>query len=150
MAPQQYVSHELTHCVGRALPSAEERFRLLIHILETRWLQASYRVEFGAGSYLRADSTRRLSSNEAVRAATVCFCDIPVEDTGMRIHMAKYSQFGIAFDKSFLMRHGASPVFYVAANAAPPPSPGRGPRSLGEKFDALYEDLYTLIPDILT
>jgi hypothetical protein len=143
MAPQQYVSDELTHFVGQALPGAEEQFRLLIHILETHSLQASYRVEFGAGSYLRADSSKKLSSNAAVRAATVCFCDIPV--AYMAIHMNKYSRFGIAFDKRFLMRHGASPAFYVAANAAPPPSPGIGPRSLGEKFDALYQDLYTLI-----
>jgi hypothetical protein len=45
----------------------------------------------------------------------VCFCDIPVDD--LNIHTAKYSHFGLAFLKSFLIKNGANPVFYVAANS---------------------------------
>ena len=141
--PQEYVSEELTHFIGRSLASQDEQFKLLVHILRSRWLQASYRMEFGAGSYLRGDSSKQLSSNEAVRAATVCFCDIPVPS--LDIHMRKYSQFGLAFSKRYLVRRGVSPVFYVAANAAPPPTPGIGPRSLGATFDELYKDLYTVM-----
>jgi hypothetical protein len=138
---QEYVSDELTHFVGRKLAPSEQ-FELLIKILQSRHLRASYRTEFGAGSNLHADPGKKLSSNEAVRAAAVCFCDIPV--THLAIHIRKYSSFGLAFRKKYLMDQGASPVFYVAANAAPPPSPGIGPRTLRASFDALYADMQTV------
>ena len=42
----------------------------------------------------------------------ICFCDIPVSD--FVIHTRKYSRFGIAFPKSYLLSKGANPVFYMA------------------------------------
>ena len=45
----------------------------------------------------------------------VCFSDIPVPDLG--IHMGKFSRFGLAFNKSLLIKRGANPVFYVAGNS---------------------------------
>ncbi|MGH9866911.1 MAG: abortive infection system antitoxin AbiGi family protein [Candidatus Polarisedimenticolia bacterium] len=51
-----------------------------------------------------------------VSVSAVCFCDIPLRDLG--VHMGKYGQFGLAFPKPFLIAQGASPVFYVAQNAA--------------------------------
>lgn len=45
----------------------------------------------------------------------VCFCDIPVELLGL--HMLKYSRFGLAFKKTFLVRQGVTPAFYVAADS---------------------------------
>ena len=42
----------------------------------------------------------------------VCFCDIP--DSDLAIHVNKYSRFGLAFKKEFLIAKGACPVFYVA------------------------------------
>jgi hypothetical protein len=42
----------------------------------------------------------------------VCFCDIP--ETDLAIHVSKYSKFGLAFKKEFLIKKGASPVLYVA------------------------------------
>jgi hypothetical protein len=140
---QEYISWELTRFVGRRLPTHDEQFELLMQILRSGWLQASYRNEFGAGSYVRSNPSEKLSSNEAVRAATVCFCDIPLRH--LAIHIRKYSSFGIAFSKAYLIHRGASPVFYVAANAAPPPRPGIGPRTLGASFDALYGDIQMLI-----
>jgi hypothetical protein len=140
---QEYVSDELTHFIGRRLSTQEEQFNLLVQILRFRWLEASHRREFGAGTYLRSNPGKKLSSNEAVRAATVCFCDIPVRH--FAIHVKKYSPFGLAFTKDYLIRRGASPVFYVAINAAPPPSPGIGPRSMGATFDTLYGDLQIVI-----
>lgn len=41
----------------------------------------------------------------------VCFCDIPIAD--LPLHMEKYSRFGLAFKKEFLIPKGARPVFYV-------------------------------------
>jgi len=42
----------------------------------------------------------------------VCFCDIPVED--IHIHTAKYSLFGLAFSKRFIVTRGGCPVFYLS------------------------------------
>jgi hypothetical protein len=139
MAGQKYVSDELTHFVGRGLSTREEQFRLLIEIVRTGSLRASYRVEFGAGCTMRVDPRKPLTSNESVRAVALCFCDVPYDDLG--IHMAKYSGFGLAFSKRFMLSRGASPVFYVAKDAAPPPAPGRGPRTLGETFQLLRDEL---------
>jgi len=142
MASQNYVSTELTHFVGRGLKTAEEQFTLLLEILRTGGLRPSYRGEFGAGITTRTDPKKPLTSNESVRAAALCFCDIPFDDLGT--HMTKYSAFGLAFSKKFMLAQGASPVFYVAKNAAAPYSPGIGPRTLGEKFQLLRDDLASI------
>jgi len=137
-----YVSEELTHFVGRKLQTEAKQFQLLLTILRTGWLQASYSVEFGPGIVLMADGSKPLTSNEAVRATTVCFCDIPFDD--LKIHMAKYSRFGLAFAKRFMLSRGASPVFYVAQNAAPPERPGIGPKTLGDQFNLLRREVTEL------
>jgi hypothetical protein len=146
MAGQNYVSDELTHFVGRGLcpekQCPEKQFQLFIEILRTGWLRASYRVEFGANVTVMADPRKPLTGNESVRAAALCFCDVPFND--LAIHMEKFSTFGLAFTKLFMMSRGASPVFYVAKNAAPPPAPGIGPRTLGEKFQLLRNELADL------
>jgi hypothetical protein len=43
----------------------------LIRILRSKWLQASYRTEFGPSSYLVSDSSKQLSSNTAVRTMMI-------------------------------------------------------------------------------
>jgi hypothetical protein len=104
MNPQSYVSDELTHFVGRAIrlpdgrPNDAERYALLLKILGDRrpdprqppegWLQASYREEFGPGFTMRSDGQKPLSTNEAIKCARLCFCDIPPGQ--LRIHMRKY------------------------------------------------------------
>jgi len=46
-----------------------------------------------------------------VQFEIVCFCDIPQDD--LVIHCAKYSCFGMAFPRQFLVDRGAAPVMYV-------------------------------------
>ena len=113
MPPQQrYVSRELTHFVGRVLPDDEARYGLLVDIMKSGWLtHPPHEPRPSYGEELRIKAGR-LSGNEVYCAQRVCFCDIPVAD--LAIHMAKYSKFGVAFLKSFLIPQGASPVFYVA------------------------------------
>jgi len=135
---QRYISSELTHFVGRGKPE-EEQYSLLCQILTSGQLrhpefdphQEGFSWHLGAG---------RISDNEMYSPAVVCFCDIPVAD--LDIHMAKYSRFGIAFAKSFLLTKGATPVFYVAKDALghalglrPPRKGDRDPAQLATVFD---------------
>jgi Putative abortive phage resistance protein AbiGi, antitoxin len=111
LSRQRYVSKELTHFVGRSLPSDEERYALLVKILREGWLTHPPHQP-GISGNLRINAGARISSNEMYSPEVVCFCDIPLED--LEIHVEKYGSFGFAFPKAFLVGHGANPVFYVA------------------------------------
>jgi hypothetical protein len=80
-----------------------------------------------------------LSSNEKVQVHQVCFCDIPVQD--LSLHMGKYSRFGLAFTKEYLVSKGATPVFYVSQGSRittrfDPSSTVRNlPTTLKDEFD---------------
>ncbi len=58
-----------------------------------------------------------LSGNRVFRGSYVCFCDIPAGD--LDIHMRKYSRFGVAFTKEFLLEAGAAPVMYAPGRGRP-------------------------------
>jgi len=128
MAPEQrYVSKELTHFVGRSLPSDQARFELLVSILKEEgsgyggekglWLTHPPHdpKQPGGNLVLSGNPLESLEKGELVCPEMVCFCDIPSGDLG--IHMEKYGQFGIAFTKEFLVERGANPVFYMEQNA---------------------------------
>jgi len=74
-------------------------------------------------------------------AVKVCFCDIPFGD--LNIHIQKYSEFGFAFRKSFLVERGASPVFYLAKNATVPGS--YSDAQLGPHFLEMIGRLHDLV-----
>ncbi len=104
---QRYVSSELTHFVGRSLPTAEEQYRLLTEILVSGQLGT-----LPDGSFqVHAKGALHPGTNEMVAYPKVCFCDIPAPD--LPLHMEKYGRFGLAFKKAFLVPKGARPVFYV-------------------------------------
>jgi hypothetical protein len=105
---QRYVSNELTHFVGRSLQTADEQFRLLTANILTSGKLGT----LPDGSFqVCADGSTHPTSNEMVHYPMVCFCDIPVPD--LTLHMEKYSRFGLALKKAFLIPKGARPVFYV-------------------------------------
>ncbi|MDB5052449.1 MAG: hypothetical protein JWM44_499 [Bacilli bacterium] len=111
---QNYVSSELTHFVGRGLSSDDDRYNLFVNIIETGLLRG--KIDNGKGSTLvNVDPNNDFSSNDSYNVNMVCFCDIPVND--FKIHMSKYSHFGIAFSKDFLIRQGARPVYYIPKDA---------------------------------
>lgn len=110
----QYVSRDLTHFVGRGLPR-NEQYRCLVEILSTGWLTHPPHTQQPSGGDLRLRRGGRVSQNTLYCPEIICFCDIPVGS--QRIHMNKYSEFGISFPKPFLIQKGASPVFYVAASS---------------------------------
>ena len=133
MKKQNYVSDELTHFVGRSQPHDEARYALLLKILaEGKLLDISHvgkrhtiltaigeeqnsgfskTVTFSSYPSVLHDTDASLADNRLLQFELVCFCDIPLSDVG--IHCAKYSYFGLAFRKEFLVSQGAGPVMYV-------------------------------------
>ena len=118
MTLQRYVSPDLTHFVGRGLRTQREQYRLLKKILSERRLRARSPERPGRAAYaLETRPDARLSENGAFRGSYVCFCDIPLGD--LDVHMEKYSRFGVAFTKEFLLDLGATPVMYVPGRGRP-------------------------------
>jgi hypothetical protein len=119
-ASQRYM--ELTHFVGRALQSDDNRFALLVEIITSGWLRTSPKDINKEGPHgIMINPDAKISSNEMYVPMAVCFCDIPVGDFG--IHMSKYSRFGISFLKSFLHAKAensvrVNPAFYITRKAA--------------------------------
>ena len=111
---QRYVSKELTHFIGKSLRNRTnegetsyeiQQFQLLIRIISTGCLKSPHRDCSDSSSL--TNPTLGVIHFEDV----ICFCDIPVDD--LELHMRKYSRFGIAFKKNFLISRGANPVFYI-------------------------------------
>lgn len=135
---QHYVSDELTHFVGRSLPSDVGQYNLLLRIIREECLRSPKHGAF-CGGRLQPRPGVPLSSNEAYLGSYVCFCDIPLPD--LSIHMQKYSRFGLSFAKRFLMLHGASPVFYIASTSLNGPPIGRTKAADFDEMHALYQRL---------
>jgi hypothetical protein len=108
---QRYVSSELTHFVGKGLPENAQYETLVEKILKPGWLTYPPH-DVTIGRTLEVDFSKPISADKALKYQVVCFCDIPEPD--LAIHVNKYSKFGLAFKKNFLVDQGASPVFYVA------------------------------------
>jgi hypothetical protein len=148
---QRYVSKELTHFTGRKCkrpdgsPDEDAQYDCLKQILRDGHLlppDGSARVEFLCnGSFMQ---------RTMIHVDAVYFCDIPVADFG--IHAAKYSEFGLSFLKSFLIKQGATPAFYIAGDSVIPPDnptaellfPGRSgrpdPLTRAELMERLIKD----------
>ena len=149
MKAQRYVSDELTHFVGRDVMAdatdteresrEEQLYARLLSILREGQLKTG-----GKETGVNADpsigkegiTVERVISYEVgskslqkmFDPAVICFCDIPVEDIG--IHVAKYSPFGLAFSRHFLLEEGTNPVLYLAEDAMV----GEGAGTLGSLF----------------
>ena len=114
---QRYVSRELSHFVGKGMRENGQYDLLVNKILKTGWLTHPPH-DPAQPRGVNFDLSKPISTDEAIKSQVVCFCDIP--DTDLAIHVGKYSKFGLAFEKNFLVTQGASPVAYVA-NESPVP-----------------------------
>lgn len=110
---QRYVSHDLAHFVGRG-QAPEQQYATLLQILRSGWLTHPPHNPRISGN-LSVNPTARLSRNDMYAPEVVCFCDIPLDDVG--IHVGKYSAFGIAFPRHFIVQAGGAPVRYVPGSA---------------------------------
>ena len=121
MTSQRYVADELTHLTGRG-KSPDDAYADLVSILSSGTLRHSAEAtphgtftDNPPGGAVAWNPDADLMAGEMYMADVVCFCDIPVAD--LAIHAGKYSRFGLAFRKTFLLAKGATPVFYVARDA---------------------------------
>lgn len=111
-----YLSGELTHFVGRDL-EPEEQYKLMLEIVRSGWL--THKPHLPRHEHrLRVFSWGEASNDSIRELGMVCFCDIPLD--ALELHMSKYSRFGLAFPKAFLVAQGVAPVFYVAINGLLP------------------------------
>lgn len=138
---QRYVSDELTHFVGRGLSQgsrdqegAEWQYNLLVGILRSGTLGVNKKKS------VTATEANKFSENQYYKPNVVCFSDIPVPD--LAIHMEKYSRFGLAFRKTFLIGQGANPVFYLARQAVV--EVPQGHQTLASYFDEQHARLLAL------
>jgi hypothetical protein len=118
-AAQRYVSDELSHFVGRGKPEEEQYDMLVNKVLKSGWLTHGPHHDPSIPRGVSLDLSKPISKDEAIRNQVVCFCDIPEAD--LAIHVEKYSKFGLAFRKEFLIDAGACSVFYIA-NEGPVPA----------------------------
>src|SRR5699024_598760 len=108
---QRYVSKELTHFVGRNKPE-HQRFQLLIDIIRSGWiLPRDHFYDQTKNVQLHKEENQL---EKIISPQMICFADIPIND--LSLHMEKYSNFGIAFKKDFLVEYGANPVLYITQN----------------------------------
>jgi hypothetical protein len=146
---QRYISPDLTHFVGRKQRTLKAQYEVLTVILKSGVLKAKglrdlTDLELGEppAYVLTVKTATRLSRNETYSDSVVCFCDIPIGD--LDIHMEKYSRFGLAFTKEFLLGVGATPVMYVPTTARPSISPfkdlyNRPVATTARAFDEFYK-----------
>jgi len=110
---QRYISSELTHFVGRGL-TEKKQYEILVKILSEGFLSHAPHVR-SLGGNLNVNFNASFSKNEMYNPEMVCFCDIPFED--LTLHMNKYSRFGLAFGKKFIVSKGGKPVMYIPTSS---------------------------------
>jgi hypothetical protein len=115
MGDQRYVSNELTHFVGRSLSNDDERYDLLIKIIKGGVLSYPPHDVLDKSLHLQVNFSAAVTEDGFAVPMIICLCDIPLVD--LKLHMQKYSQFGLCFSRATLVEKGASPVFYVAKDA---------------------------------
>ena len=125
---QRYVSPHLTHFVGRG-QEPELQYALLVKVLRSGCLTHKPHNPSISGNLL-VNRNALLSRNDMYAPEVICFCDIPLDDSS--IHVRKYSGFGVAFPRSFIVQAGGSPVRYIPLPARINVSSSLAPRALVE------------------
>lgn len=98
-----YISNSLTHWVGRAEPSDDHRYDLLVNKIIAR-----QELLFSKCPW---DFSTKWGGVTNVGLPVICFTDIPFSE--VEPHCSRYSRFGISLTKNYLANCLASPVAYV-------------------------------------
>lgn len=112
---QNYVSNLLYHFVASKIETEDVQYEILNKILKDRWLSFSPHDLSISPRQVKIDSFMHRKLKDMINPNCVCFADIPEKE--LKIHISKYSKFGIAFHKSFLIEKGVNPVFYIEENS---------------------------------
>ncbi|WP_300063601.1 abortive infection system antitoxin AbiGi family protein [uncultured Roseobacter sp.] len=152
MKNQNYVSPYLFHFVGRTEKSDRAKFELLLKILTDQQLRHTPFEKdgsrYGYSSVLDCDGEWKGSiltekqgpdGNKPLFDNIVCFADIPLES--LMLHMSKYSQFGLSFEKGFLSERGVRPVMYFPHWKSIPGLSIHG-RDAAQRLDTLLKQLF--------
>jgi len=99
-----YVSNRLVHWAGSGKTPEEQYALLTRHILKPKLLRYS-------SSFWHFSSQYGGVTQNTFPIVMICFTDIPFSETDT--HCKRYSQFGISFEKSYLVNCLACPVGYV-------------------------------------
>lgn len=99
------LQNPLIHFIGRKKKSEKEKLCLLSQILETEEFIPQLEEEVFGNDYFLGKGFGR-------SAFPICFTDLPLEKIGL--HKERFSSFGIAFSKEYIIDNGGNPVFYWA------------------------------------
>jgi len=138
---QKYIAKELTHFT--------ETYEKLCAILADRVLLGGPDIELSRRGGVEFISwyKKDISKNEMIKVNKVCFSDIPEGQTD--IHKAKFGDFGIAFDKDFIVRKGGIPVHYVPCKAAINSRWANNGETRADFFDRMTKELYDYFDSLI-
>jgi hypothetical protein len=131
---QRYIAKELTHFT--------KQFKTLCDILTEQVLLGGPDIEISRKHSIEFISNYRedISNNSMIEVNKVCFSDIPEGEMG--IHKTKFGQFGIAFDKDFIVKKGGVPVHYIPCKAIVNPLLTNKNETIDSLFNKMTKELY--------
>lgn len=139
--PQKYIAKELTHLTGP--------YDILCAILKESVILAGPDIDSSRTGLITYESMYKedISRNKMITVNKVCFTDIPKGQ--MDIHKEKYGQFGISFDKDFIVRKGGIPVHYVPSKAAINSRWAKAGETRDSFFDRLTKEMYAYFDSLI-
>ena len=133
-ATQNYIAKELTHFT--------EKYDTFCDIINDRILLGGPNIEVSrkGGIEVIINYKENINQDKMIEVNKVCFCDIPEGETA--IHKKKYGEFGISFEKFFIIGKGGIPVHYVPNDAIIPELLDKGHKTKANLFNDLTKELY--------
>jgi hypothetical protein len=138
---QQYIAKELTHFT--------KKHETLCDILKDSVILAGPNIEDSRKgcTCFSIKYKEDISQQAMIEVNKVCFCDIPEGQTD--IHKEKYGDFGIAFDKAFIVGQGGIPVHYVPREATINSKWANGVETRASFFDRMTKELYAYFDSLI-
>jgi hypothetical protein len=111
-AELKHFSDELYHFVGSGHPKTRDaNYKILQSVLRQRQIRRMSWLGDPNVVGIIFDPAKSLKVGELMLSNTICFCDMRPSE--LKIHIAKYGEFGLGFHRGFLMRLGCRPMMYV-------------------------------------
>ncbi len=143
-----YLSDELFHLVGNRRPMDHDtNFETLLKVLRSCCVSANPPEVKQGNICVTVNREETLFSEKLVSAEITCYCDIP--HSLLSRHSAKYGCFGIGFNRVYLARRGARPVYYVPTTSDDRLSIHGATvlQDIHAKFEGFVRHLYDPLPE---